>query len=83
MQPARLPGFERKRDRYFYIVPRAGAETAGAILVDLDARDLSALDRYEEVPGLYTREIVTVITAASGRISCWCYLPTSRITGAS
>jgi len=81
MLPARLPGFERKRARYFYIVPRTGAETAGAILLDLDARDLSALDRYEEVPSLYTREVVTVLTAGGGRISCWCYLPTAHLTG--
>jgi gamma-glutamylcyclotransferase (GGCT)/AIG2-like uncharacterized protein YtfP len=78
--PARLPGFERRRTRHFYIVPKPGAETAGAILLDLDARDLSALDRYEEVPVLYTREIVTVHTPGQGRIACWCYLPTGRVT---
>lgn len=81
MLPARLPGFERKRQRYYYIVARAGAETSGAILLGLDARDLSALDRYEELPTLYTREIVTVLTAGGGRISCWCYLPTARLSG--
>ncbi|HEY2104556.1 MAG TPA: gamma-glutamylcyclotransferase family protein [Candidatus Binataceae bacterium] len=77
MLPARLPGFERRRERYYYIVPRADTETAGAILLGLDARDLSALDRYEEVPTLYTREIVTALTAAGGQISCWCYMPTA------
>lgn len=82
MLPARLPGFERRRGRYFYIVPRDGAETAGAILLDLDARDLAALDRYEEVPNLYTRDVVTVLTEDGGQIACWCYLPTSRVTGA-
>lgn len=82
MLPARLPGFERRRERYFYLVRKAGAETAGAILLDLDARDLSALDRYEELPTLYTREIVTVLTAAAGQITCWCYMPTARLTGA-
>ena len=81
MLPARLPGFERRRERYFYLVGKVGAETAGAILLDLSGRDLSALDRYEEVPSLYTREIVTVLTAAGGRITCWCYMPTARITG--
>jgi gamma-glutamylcyclotransferase (GGCT)/AIG2-like uncharacterized protein YtfP len=79
--PARLPGFERRRERYFYIVPHADAETPGAILFDLDAHDLSALDRYEEVPTLYTREIVTVLTVGSGQITCWCYMPTARLTG--
>ena len=76
--PARLDGYERGRGRYFYIVPRAGAETAGAILLGLDARDLAALDRYEELPNLYTRETVTVSTNGGGRITCWCYLPTAR-----
>ncbi len=81
MLPARLPGYERGRGRYFYIVARPGAETAGAILLGLDARDLAALDRYEELPDLYTREAVTVTTAAAGRITCWCYLPTPRAIG--
>jgi gamma-glutamylcyclotransferase (GGCT)/AIG2-like uncharacterized protein YtfP len=81
MLPARLPGFERKRGRYFYIVPQAGAETVGAILLDLNARDLSALDRYEEVPTLYTREVVTALTAGGGQISCWCYMPTAQLVG--
>jgi gamma-glutamylcyclotransferase (GGCT)/AIG2-like uncharacterized protein YtfP len=81
MLPARLPGYERGRGRYFYIVARPGAETLGAILLDLDARDISALDRYEEVPDLYKREAVTVMTAGNGRITCWCYMPTARITG--
>jgi gamma-glutamylcyclotransferase (GGCT)/AIG2-like uncharacterized protein YtfP len=81
MLPARLPGFERRRGRYFYIVPHPGVETAGAILLDLDALDLSVLDRYEEVPTLYTREVVTVLTAAGGRITCWCYMPTARASG--
>ncbi len=81
MLPARLPGFERRRRRYFYIVPRAEAETAGAILLDLDARDLQSLDRYEEVPSLYTRKVVTVLTDSGGQIACWCYMPTQRVTG--
>jgi gamma-glutamylcyclotransferase (GGCT)/AIG2-like uncharacterized protein YtfP len=81
MLPARLPGYERGRGRYFYIVARRGTETIGAILLGLDARDLAALDRYEEVPDLYTREAVTVTTAGNGRITCWCYMPTPRATG--
>lgn len=81
MLPARLPGYQRGRARYFYIVARPGAETAGAILLGLDARDLAALDRYEELPDLYTRKAVTVTTAGAGRITCWCYLPTMRATG--
>jgi len=81
MLPARLKGFERGRGRYFYIVPQREAETSGAILLGLDARDLAALDRYEEVPNLYTREPVTVITEGAGQITCWCYIPTARLVG--
>ena len=81
MLPARLPGYQRGRARYFYIVSRPDAETTGAILLGLAARDLAALDRYEEVPDLYIRQIVTVITAGAGRITCWCYLPTIRAAG--
>jgi gamma-glutamylcyclotransferase (GGCT)/AIG2-like uncharacterized protein YtfP len=75
MLPATLPGFERRRERHFYLVANPCAETKGAILIGLNARDLSLLDRYEDVPNLYTREVVTVHTAANGRITCWCYLP--------
>jgi gamma-glutamylcyclotransferase (GGCT)/AIG2-like uncharacterized protein YtfP len=81
MLRALLPGYQRGRARYFYIVPHAGAETPGAILFGLDARDLALLDRYEEVPDLYTRDSVTVTTAGGGHITCWCYLPTVRLTG--
>jgi gamma-glutamylcyclotransferase (GGCT)/AIG2-like uncharacterized protein YtfP len=81
MLPATLPGFERRHARYFYIVPNGGAETNGAILTDLNAADLLLLDRYECVPDLYTREIVTAHTAANGRITCWCYMPTARLRG--
>jgi len=82
MLAARLPGFERKRGRYFYIVANSSAETSGAILLDLDARDLSTLDRYENVPSLYTREVVTVLTAAGGQISYRCYMPTAWLIAA-
>lgn len=81
MLPAVLPGFERRRARYYYIVANAAAQTRGAILMDLNARDLAAIDRYEDIPNLYTREIVTVNTAANGRITCWCYLPAQRLLG--
>src|SRR5689334_8810236 len=68
MLSAVLPGFERRRARYYYIVANPAAQTRGAILTDLNARDLAAIDRYEDIPNLYTREIVTVRTAANGRI---------------
>ncbi len=78
MLPARLAGYERRRGRYFYVVPHPQAETAGAILLDLDARELAALDSYEDVPNLYTRGLVTVDTG-TGEICCWCYLPTAQL----
>lgn len=74
---ARLPGYERGRARYFYIVPKVGEEVAGLILMDLTAEDFSRLDRCEEVPRLYTRELITAIDRAGSAIGCWCYLPAS------
>ena len=58
--PARLEGYERRRGRYFYIVARAGVETAGVVLSGLGERDFAVLDRYEEVPRLYTRVKIEV-----------------------
>ncbi len=81
MLPATLPAFELRRARYFYIIANPTAVTKGAILMDLNSRDLDALDRYEGVPDLYTRQLVTVHTAANGRIDCWCYMPTAGLTG--
>lgn len=51
---AQLEGYERRRGRYFYIVERAGVETPGLVLSGLGERDFAVLDRYEEVPRLYT-----------------------------
>lgn len=77
--PARLAGYERRRGRHFYLIARAGAETAGLMLSGLDARDFAVLDRYEEVPRLYTRERVAVVGAAGGALECWVYLPTAAL----
>ena len=74
--PAILHGFVRGRARHWYIVRRIDAETAGLILTTLDARDLATLDRYEEVPTLYTREQVEVAATDGAQIRCWVYLPT-------
>ena len=76
-----LPGYERRRGRYFYVVPREGSETIGAILLNIDAQDLSALDRYEEVPDLYTRQCVEVVSSEGAHVTCWCYLPAALLTG--
>jgi gamma-glutamylcyclotransferase (GGCT)/AIG2-like uncharacterized protein YtfP len=79
--PARLNGYERRRARYFYIVERAGVETPGLVLSGLGERDLAVLDRYEEVPRLYTRVKVEVTNAGGTALRCWIYLPTPALLG--
>ena len=75
--PARLAGYARGRKRYYFVAKQAGAVTDGAILDGLSAEDLAILDEYEEVPTLYTRERIGVLTADGRKIECWIYLPTS------
>ena len=79
--PARLAGYERRRGRYFYIVERVGAETTGLMLSGLGERDFALLDRYEEVPRLYTRVKVEVASAGGVALRCWIYLPTQALLG--
>jgi gamma-glutamylcyclotransferase (GGCT)/AIG2-like uncharacterized protein YtfP len=74
--PARLPGFERGQKRYYFVAKRADALTDGAILEGLGPRDFAILDAYEDVPRLYTRERIEVLTLDGRRIGCWIYLPT-------
>ena len=69
--PARLEGYERGRKRYYFVAKKTGASTDGAILEDLTAHDLAILDQYEEVPTLYTRERIEVLTADGRKIECW------------
>lgn len=76
-RPARLLGYARGRKRYYFIAKQARAATDGAILEPLTADDLAILDRYEQVPTLYTRERIEVREADGGKIECWIYLPTS------
>jgi len=75
--PAHLPGYARGRKRYYFVAEQAGAVTDGALLEGLSARDLAIFDEYEEVPTLYTRERIEVLTAGNRKIECWIYLPTS------
>jgi gamma-glutamylcyclotransferase (GGCT)/AIG2-like uncharacterized protein YtfP len=75
--PARLSGYERGQKRYYFVVKRSGAITDGAILEGLDSRDFAILDAYEEVPRLYTRERIEVLTVDGRPLECWIYLPTS------
>lgn len=74
---ARLPGFERGRARYYYIARTEGAETPGVIMLGLTDEDWRRLDAYEEVPSLYGREEVEVVTN-DGPLQCWVYLPTPK-----
>jgi gamma-glutamylcyclotransferase (GGCT)/AIG2-like uncharacterized protein YtfP len=74
--PARLAGYARGQKRYYFIARQRDAVTDGAILEDLSPRDLAILDKYEDVPTLYTRERIEVIAADGSRIECWVYLPT-------
>jgi len=77
--PARLEGYERRRGRYFYIVGRAGGETPGLVLNGLGERDFAVLDRYEEVPRLYTRLEIEVAGPDGAALRCWVYMPTSAL----
>ena len=74
--PARLPGYARGRKRYYFVAKLEDAVTDGAILEGMGARDFEILDRYEEVPTLYTRERIEVVVADARKIECWIYLPT-------
>ena len=80
--PARLAGYERLHGRYFYIVKRAGAVVEGLVLEKLSERDFAQLDRYEDVPRLYTRARVVVAGAGGAELRCWVYLPTAELLAA-
>ena len=74
--PATLVGYARGQKRYFFVVRQEGANTEGALLLDLTESDFGILDDYEELPRLYTRARVTVLDAAGAELECWSYLPT-------
>jgi hypothetical protein len=73
---AALNGYERGKRRYRFIRPRADAVVEGAILTGLTASDFDTLDRYEEVPELYTRGPVTIALTDGSEVECQVYLPT-------
>jgi len=77
--PARIRNYERRRGRHFYLVRRAGIETAGLLLLGLTTEAFGKLDRYEEVPRLYTREKTSVLGDDDTRVVCWMYVPTERL----
>ena len=77
-----LPGYERRRGRYFYIEPSVGgAEVKGLLLLGLSDRDFEVLDRYEDVPNLYARKHARVIDGAGEPHECWLYVPTVKAIG--
>jgi gamma-glutamylcyclotransferase (GGCT)/AIG2-like uncharacterized protein YtfP len=75
--PVILYGYARARSGHWYIQRCEGAQTAGLVLTDLEAQDFATLDRYEEVPSLYTREQIEVVDMGGALIRCWVYLPTA------
>ena len=77
--PATLPDYEPGRARYFYIRKHPGVSTPGLLLLNLTPRDFQTLDRYEEIPQLYTREKVEVFDQSGNPVRCWVYLPTALV----
>ena len=77
--PATLPDYELGRAHYFYICKHPGISTAGLLLLNLTQRDFQVLDRYEEIPRLYTREKVEVFDQSGYPVRCWVYLPTALV----
>lgn len=75
--PAILQDYHRGRSLHWYVRELPGAQTEGVLLSDLDTGDLAALDAYEEVPTLYTREEIEVRRMDGTLIRCWVYLPTA------
>ena len=73
---ANLHDYERGRARHYYVRRKMGSVTSGFLLLNLSARDFATLDRYEEIPLLYTRAKITVAIANEDRARCWIYLPT-------
>jgi gamma-glutamylcyclotransferase (GGCT)/AIG2-like uncharacterized protein YtfP len=79
--PATLRDYECGQARYFFIRERPGRSTTGQMLPNLTSRDFAILDRYEEIPALYTREKIWVETAAGQNVRCWVYMPTAGTIG--
>jgi gamma-glutamylcyclotransferase (GGCT)/AIG2-like uncharacterized protein YtfP len=78
-RPARLDGYRVAQGRHYYLVASHAARIDGLILLDLSAADLAILDRYEEVPQLYTRETVETIAPSGEKQRCWVYMPTRAL----
>ena len=75
-EPAHLDGYCRGRKRYFFVARKDGERVEGAILTDLNDQDLAVLDKFEEVPSLYTRASIEAASGSGEKLRCWIYLPT-------
>ena len=75
--PAILYGYARSISRHWYVYRCEGARTEGLVITGLAPDDFARLDRYEDVPSLYTRERIEVMQLSEGRVRCWVYLPTA------
>jgi gamma-glutamylcyclotransferase (GGCT)/AIG2-like uncharacterized protein YtfP len=77
-----LHDYELGCAQYFFIRKQPGITTQGLLLLNLSSQDFDRLDRYEELPHLYTREMVEVVDQSGKSVRCWVYLPTaSTLTG--
>ena len=74
--PATIEGYERGRKRHFYLRKCQGSRVQGLLLNGLGAADFEILDKYEEIPVLYTRELAEVVDQHGVHVQCWVYLPT-------
>jgi gamma-glutamylcyclotransferase (GGCT)/AIG2-like uncharacterized protein YtfP len=77
--PARLAGWRVRSGRYLYIVEDPHAAAMGLILAGLDDADFDVIDRYEEVPRLYTREQIDVTSENGAVVRAWVYMPTDAV----
>ncbi|HUY19751.1 MAG TPA: gamma-glutamylcyclotransferase family protein [Candidatus Binataceae bacterium] len=78
-RPACLDGYRVERGRYLYIVAAPGVAIDGLLMLDVSIDDFAILDRYEQLPHLYTRESIEVVTPSGERLGCWVYMPTSAL----
>jgi len=74
---ATIRNYQSGRARYYFIRPHRGISTPGLLLMNLTVEDFRLIDRYEEIPRLYTREKVEVCNEVGQKMRCWAYLPTA------
>jgi gamma-glutamylcyclotransferase (GGCT)/AIG2-like uncharacterized protein YtfP len=77
--PATIEGYERGRKKHFYLRKCHGSRVDGLLLSGLRPADFEILDKYEEIPVLYTRELAEVVDERGVHVRCWVYVPTERV----